>query len=215
MHRALLHASRGSGAGPGGAGATGRCGGFDKSTAVSPGLLRRRFRRVPFFQSEKRYEKALFKFKVPRSIISELTRCAGWPLRGAGFAKIRSEDPVALAGMGRSPHENGSASKVARCARGGARSRRVGYVEARRAVTHRPMRCASLHASYASPQPRRWRAQSARCNRFRAQARNPSHGHFRKRSRPPRDQPGPREARSPKGPAPTVIKLLRQPSVGL
>jgi hypothetical protein len=44
-------------------------GGFDKSNSVSPGPLRGRFRRVTFFQSEKSHQKALFKVKVPRSVL--------------------------------------------------------------------------------------------------------------------------------------------------
>src|SRR5699024_9037844 len=41
----------------------------------------------------------------------------------------------------------------------------------------------------------------------RAQAHDPSQGHFRKSSRAPRDQPGTREARTAKGPARTARKF--------
>jgi len=79
---------------------------------VPAGLLRRHLRRVPFLLREKRYEKARFNVKVQRFVVSGVTGCGGWPLRCAGFAKIPSEDQVALAEMGRSRHEGGSASKA-------------------------------------------------------------------------------------------------------
>jgi len=77
--------------------------------ALSPGY---------FFPREKSSQKTRSKVNVPRSGVSGLTVGGGWPLRGAGFAKTRSEDPVALAAIGRSPHEGGSASKAGYSHRG-------------------------------------------------------------------------------------------------
>jgi len=92
--------------GRGEVGAAGRCAILDKSRALDWGAAAGRGAGID-------------KSKSHDPGIQELEGCAGWSLRGAAFARIPSEDPVVLAGMGRSPHEKGTASKVARASRAG------------------------------------------------------------------------------------------------
>src|SRR5699024_10121570 len=77
-----------------------------------------------FFPARKKARKiALFKIniKILRSGVSGLAPGGSWPLRGAGFARARSVDLVAVVRMGRNPQDEGSAS-ISSVSRSGDRS---------------------------------------------------------------------------------------------
>ena len=171
------------------------------------------------FVVESKHQKALSKVnvKIPRSGDRSLERLAGWPLR-CGASRERS-----VGGSGgpvrhcdEAAHESGSASKpptLESCPllmwerspdregfgwRGASRRGRRSHVIGQLSGSSEPEALLGLQSpSDGAPLGRGVTA-------FERKPTNPSHGQSRQSARAPRDQPGCRQARSPKGPAPTA-----------